>query len=166
MSTTAEHTRRPTQGARRWWALAGFAAAVLVAALVGNLAASNSSAEYARIELPAWAPPSWLFGPVWTILYVAIAVAGWLAWRRVGFGPALVAWVVQLVLNAAWTPLFFAANRYGLAFAEIVLLWLAIGATVLLFWRASRPAALLMLPYWAWVTFAAALNFAVWQLNS
>ncbi len=138
---------------------------MFAAAAVGSLAASNAAAGYASIEQPTWAPPPWLFGPVWTVLYVTIALAGWLAWRRVGFGPALVAWVVQLVLNAAWTPLFFAAGRYGLAFAEVVLLWLAIGATVLFFRRASRPAAALMLPYWAWVTFAAALNYSVWQLN-
>ncbi|GGM19038.1 MULTISPECIES: TspO/MBR family protein [Micromonospora] len=157
---------RPRSGARNWWALLGFGAAVLVAAVVGGLAASDASGEYANLNQPSWAPPSWLFGPVWTALYATIAVAGWLVWRRVGFGPATYAWIAQLVLNAAWTPLFFGAGRYGLAFAEIVLLWLTIGVTVALFWRAFRPAALLMLPYWAWVTFAAALNFSVWQLNS
>ena len=84
--------------------------------------------EYANLRQPGWAPPSWLFGPVWTLLYALIAVAGWLVWRRVGFGPALWAWTAQLVLNAIWTPLFFGAGAYGLAFAEIVLMWLAIGA--------------------------------------
>lgn len=80
--------------------------------------------------------------------------------------PALWAWTAQLVLNAIWTPLFFGAGRYGLAFAEIVLMWLAIGLTVVLFARVSRVAAALMLPYWAWVTFAAALNLSIWQLNN
>ena len=106
-----------------------------------------------------------MFGPVWTVLYIAIAVAGWLVWRRVGWGPALAVYAVQLALNAAWTPLFFGAGAYGLALVEILVMWLAIGATVVLFWRVSRPAALLLVPYWAWVTFATALNFAIWRLN-
>ncbi|GIJ11150.1 TspO/MBR family protein [Micromonospora andamanensis] len=164
MRTRAEQTRR--NGAGQWWALAGFAVAVVAAAAIGNLAASGAADQYANLDRPAWAPPSWLFGPVWTVLYVMIAVAAWLVWRRVGFGAALGAWAVQLVLNAAWTPLFFAGDRYGLAFVEIVLLWLAIGVTVLLFARVSRLAAVLLLPYWAWVTFAAALNYSIWQLNA
>ncbi|MER7335534.1 MULTISPECIES: TspO/MBR family protein [unclassified Micromonospora] len=157
---------RRTAGARQWWALLGFGAAVVVAAAIGGLGVRGTSAEYAALARPPWAPPSWLFGPVWTALYAMIAVAGWLVWRRVGFGPALGAWIAQLVLNAIWTPLFFGAGRYGLAFAEILLIWAAIGGTVLLFRRVSRPATLLMLPYWAWVTFAAALNFAIWRLNT
>ncbi|MGK5675165.1 TspO/MBR family protein [Micromonospora sp. URMC 106] len=158
--------RERTAGARRWWALLGFGAAVFVAAAIGGLGVRGTSAEYASLEQPSWAPPSWLFGPVWTALYAMIAVAGWLVWRRVGFGPALWSWIAQLVLNAVWTPLFFGAGRYGLAFAEILTMWVAIGVTVFLFWEVSRPATLLMLPYWAWVTFAAALNFAIWRLNS
>ncbi|TCB95777.1 tryptophan-rich sensory protein [Micromonospora zingiberis] len=165
MRMTTARTRRSTGGARRWWALAGFAVAVIAAAAVGNLAVSGAAAEYATLDRPGWAPPSWLFGPVWTVLYAMIAVAGWLVWRRVGFAPALIVWAMQLVLNAAWTPLFFGAGRYGLAFAEIVLLWLAIGATVLLFRRVHAVAAALLLPYWAWVTFAAALNYSIWRLN-
>ncbi|WBB54769.1 TspO/MBR family protein [Verrucosispora sp. WMMD573] len=164
MRTSVEQTRR--NGAGKWWALAGFAVAVLAAAVIGNLAASGAADQYANLDRPAWSPPSWLFGPVWSVLYVTMAVAAWLVWRRVGFGAALGAWAVQLVLNAAWTPLFFAGDRYGLALAEIVLLWLAIGVTVLLFARANRVAAVLLLPYWAWVTFAAALNYSIWQLNS
>ncbi|WP_433387192.1 TspO/MBR family protein [Micromonospora sp. KLBMP9576] len=155
-----------TGGARQWWALLGFGVAVAVAAAIGGLGVQGTTAEYASLEQPAWAPPSWLFGPVWSLLYAMIAVAGWLAWRRVGFGPALGAWLAQLVLNAIWTPLFFGAGRYGLAFVEILAMWVAIGVTVALFSRVSRPATLLMLPYWAWVTFAAALNFAIWRLNS
>ncbi|MDG4767385.1 tryptophan-rich sensory protein [Solwaraspora sp. WMMD406] len=143
-----------------------FVAMVAVAAAVGALAASGASSEYAGLEQPSWAPPSWLFSPVWTILYAMIAIAGFLVWRRHGVSVAVGAWVAQLALNAAWTPLFFGAGRYGLAFAEIVLLWLVIGVTVTLFWRISRVAAVLMLPYWAWVTFAAALNLAIWRLNA
>ncbi len=160
MSTEA--VRRPPGSP---WALAGFGVAVLVTAGIGGLAVSDAGGQYAALARPAWAPPAWLFGPVWTALYVMIAIAGWLAWRRAGFGPALLVYAVQLVLNAAWTPLFFGAGAYGWAFAEITLLWLAIGATVWLFARISRAAAWLLVPYWLWVTFAAALNFTIWQLN-
>jgi translocator protein len=158
--------RRPAPGGRRWWGLLGFAALVAVAAAVGAFAVTDPATEYADLVQPSWAPPSWLFSPVWTVLYVMIAIAGFLAWRRAGVGPAVGFWLAQLVLNAAWTPLFFGAGRYGLAFAEIALLWLLIAVTTVLFWRISRAAALLMLPYWAWVTFAAALNLAIWRLNS
>ncbi|MGV9215387.1 TspO/MBR family protein [Micromonospora sp. RB23] len=157
---------RPISGRRSRWALAAFAAAVFVAAAIGGLGVQGTSDEYASLRQPDWAPPSWLFGPVWTVLYALIAVAGWLVWRRVGFSPALWAWTAQLVLNAIWTPLFFGAGRYGLAFAEIVVMWLAIGLTVVLFARVSRVAAALLLPYWAWVTFAAALNLSIWRLNA
>ncbi|KAB1940400.1 tryptophan-rich sensory protein [Micromonospora sp. ALFpr18c] len=91
-------------GRRSWWALAGFAAAVFVAAAIGGLGVQGTSDEYASLRQPDWAPPSWLFGPVWTLLYALIAVAGWLVWRRVGFAGALWAWTAQLVLNAIWTP--------------------------------------------------------------
>jgi tryptophan-rich sensory protein len=143
-------------------ALVGFAVVVAAAALIGGLAAAGARREYAAVDQPAWAPPGWVFGPVWTVLYATIAVAGWLVWRRVGFAWPLVPYAVQLVLNAAWTPLFFGAGAYGWAAIEIVLLWLAIGVTVAAFWRTHRAGALLMLPYWAWVTYAATLNFAIW----
>ncbi len=163
---TIPGTVRPVdRPGRRWLALGAFAAAVTVAAAVGALGVQGTQAEYAGLEQPSWAPPSWLFGPVWTVLYAMVAVAGWLVWQRVGWGPALWAYAGQLVLNAAWTPLFFGAGRYGLAFVDIVLLWLAIGVTVVLFRRVSRPAAGLLVPYWMWVSYAAALNLAIWQLN-
>jgi tryptophan-rich sensory protein len=146
--------------------LAAFVAAVAVAAAVGALGVQGTASEYQQLQQPAWAPPSWLFGPVWTVLYVMIAVSGWLVWRRAGFGAALGLYTVQLVLNAIWTPLFFGAGRYGVAFADIVVLWLLIAATVLTFRRISRPAAALLLPYWAWVTYASALNLSIWVLNS
>jgi tryptophan-rich sensory protein len=154
--------RRP---ARPWLALAGFAAAVFVAAAIGGLGVSGTATEYQSLQQPAWAPPSWLFGPVWTVLYAMIALAGWLVWRRVGFTAPLWLYAAQLVLNAIWTPLFFGAGQYGLAFADIVLMWLLIGATVVSFWRVRRDAAVLLLPYWAWVTYASALNLAIWLLN-
>lgn len=163
---TFSGTVRRRTGGRRWRALLGFGAAVAAAAALGGLGVRGSTEKYARLEQPDWAPPPEVFGPVWTVLYAMIAVAGWLAWQRAGFGPALWAWTAQLVLNAAWTPLFFGAGRYGLAFAELALMWLAIGANVALFTRVSRPAAALLLPYWGWVTFAGALNFTVWRMNS
>ncbi|MEV0454125.1 TspO/MBR family protein [Catellatospora methionotrophica] len=159
---TVHLTRRP---AAQWWALAGFFAAVIVVAVLGGLAVARPADDYAALARPGWAPPSWLFGPVWTVLYAMIAVAGWLVWRRAGWGPALWVYTLQLVLNAIWTPLFFGAGLRGLAFADIVALWLAIGATVLLFSRISALAAWLLAPYWLWVTFASALNYAIWQLN-
>jgi tryptophan-rich sensory protein len=164
--TVAQHRSTRRTGAARWWALALFVSAVTIAAAIGGLGVQGTATEYHQLRQPGWAPPSWLFGPVWTVLYAAIAVAGWLAWQRVGFGVPLLLYTAQLILNAIWTPLFFGAGQYGLAFVDIAVLWLLIGATVVLFWRISRPAAVLLLPYWAWVTFAAALNLSIWLLNT
>ena len=126
---------------------------------------AGTAAEYQGLEQPSWAPPSWLFGPVWTVLYVLIAVAGWLVWRRTGWSAALTVYAVQLVLNAAWTPIFFGFGRYGLALVDIVVLWALIGVTIALFRPVSRAAAAMLLPYWAWVTFATALNAWIWRAN-
>lgn len=145
--------------------LVPFGVAVAVAALVGGLGVAGTAEEYRSLDQPPWAPPSWLFGPVWTVLYAMIAVAGWLVWRRAGWTHALTAYAVQLVLNAIWTPIFFGAGQYGLALADIVVLWVMIGVTVLLFRPISRPAMYLLLPYWAWVSFATALNAAIWHAN-
>jgi translocator protein len=149
----------------RWWALAAFALAVTVAAAIGGLGVAGTAGEYRSLRQPSWAPPSWLFGPVWTVLYAMIAVAGWLVWQRTGFTAPLRLYSAQLILNAIWTPLFFGAGQYGLAFGDIAALWLLIGATVVAFWRVRRTAALLLLPYWLWVTYAGALNLAIWLLN-
>lgn len=162
----AHRRRQPPSGTlANLVGLAVFAVVVAVVALVGSLAATGSPREYAALDRPGWAPPAWLFGPVWTVLYVTIAVAGWLVWRRTGMDVVLVPYAVQLVLNAAWTPLFFGAGAYGLAAIEIVLLWLAIGATVVVFRRVHAGAAWLLLPYWVWVTYAAALTVAIWWRN-
>lgn len=123
---------------------------------------------YFNLNQPAWNPPAWLFGPVWTALYTMMAVAAWLVWRRGGFAAQrlpLVSFLIQLALNAAWTPLFFGLRMPGLAFAEILLLGLAIAWTMATFWRASRLAAGLLAPYLAWVIFAAVLNGALWRMN-
>lgn len=123
---------------------------------------------YETLQKPAWNPPAWVFGPAWTLLYVMMAVAAWRVWRVGGWRAqrgALVLFVVQWALNALWTPLFFGLHRPDIAFAEIVALWCVLALTVRAFWRVERLAGALLLPYWAWVTFAAALNFTLWQLN-
>jgi tryptophan-rich sensory protein len=162
---TTDLASRPSTPARTRLALLGFGLAVVLAALVGVLGVAGTAAEYRSLDQPSWAPPSWLFGPVWTVLYIMIAVAGWLVWRRTGWTRALTVYAVQLVLNAIWTPIFFGFGRYGLALADIVALWVLIGVTVWMFRPVSRVATGLLLPYWAWVTFATALNAAIWSAN-
>jgi benzodiazapine receptor len=123
---------------------------------------------YPALRKPAWTPPGWLFGPVWTVLYVSMGVAAWLVWTKAGLRSAAVAlalFALQLALNAAWTPVFFGLHRPGTAFGVIVALWAAIVAATAAFWQVRPVAGLLMLPYLAWVTFAAALNFAIWRMN-
>lgn len=124
---------------------------------------------YAQLDRPEWTPPDWLFGPVWILLYAAMAVSAWLVWRQAGFfaaRPALVCYAIQLGLNAAWSWLFFGLQRPDLAFAGIVMLWLSILMTIILFARIRSLAAWLLAPYLAWVTFAAVLNYSIWRLNS
>ncbi|MDQ6526658.1 TspO/MBR family protein [Nocardioides sp. LHD-245] len=162
MSTTSAPTSGP---ARDVLALLPFVAAVAAVAVLGGLAAGSSAQTYRALDLPPFAPPSWLFGPVWTVLYVMIAVAGWLAWRAGAGVPGLAAWVAQLLLNLAWTPLFFAADRYGWALVDIAALLVAIVAVIALFARVSRAAAWLLAPYLLWVGFATALNAAIVILN-
>lgn len=151
--------------ARRWWTLAPFVAAVTVVAGVGGLAASGSQATYRALELPPYAPPSWLFGPVWSVLYLLIGVAGWLLWRDRGWDRTLWLWTAQLVLNLAWTPLFFAADLYTVALVEILVLDAAVATLVVWAWRGTRTAAWLLVPYLAWVLFATALNAGIVVLN-
>jgi len=123
---------------------------------------------YDALKKPTWNPPGWIFGPIWTVLYAMMAVAAWLVWRRGGFTVhrrPLALFLAQLVLNALWTPLFFGLRLPGVAFVEIVLLWLAILATLVAFRPVSRAAAWLLVPYLAWVSFAAVLNGTLWRLN-
>ena len=126
-------------------------------------------AWYAALSKPAWNPPNAIFAPVWSVLYGLMAVAAWLVWRRAGFsgaGAALGLFAVQLILNALWSYLFFGRHQPGLAFGDIVVLWVAILSVVLLFLRVDRVAGALLLPYLAWVGFAAYLNFTLWRLNA
>jgi translocator protein len=125
-------------------------------------------AWYAQLQKPSFNPPAWVFAPVWTALYVLMAVAAWLVWRerrRAQVYPALALFIVQLGLNAAWTWIFFGWQRPGAALLEILALWLALLATLLAFRRVRRTAGLLLWPYLLWVSFAAALNFQFWRLN-
>jgi tryptophan-rich sensory protein len=139
-----------------------------VAALGSALTATSLRDWYQELEKPAWNPPDRVFGPVWTTLYLMIAVAGWLVWRRAPWaevrGP-LGVYGLQLGLNLAWSGLFFGLRSPGLGVAGIVALWAAIVATVVAFSRRSRIATVLMLPYLAWVTFASWLNYTIWRLN-
>lgn len=124
---------------------------------------------YAQLQKPAWTPPNWLFGPVWTVLYTLMAVAAWLVWQQGGWAAqrwALGAFLLQLLFNGLWSPLFFGLRKPGLAFADIGLLWLALLATLILFWKVRPLAGALLVPYLVWVTFAAALNFTLWRLNA
>ena len=148
-----------------WVVLPRFLAAVAVVAIVGGLAAGSAAQTYRALELPPFAPPSWLFGPVWTVLYVAMAVAAWLVWRESGWNRALTLWSVQLVLNLAWTPLFFSAGWYAAALVDIGALLVLVALTIVAAARSSRLAAGLLVPYLAWVAFATALNAAIVVLN-
>lgn len=145
------------------WLILTFAAAAL-----GAVASAQAKTFYLQLVRPEWAPPGWLFAPVWTALYLMMAIAAWLVWREHGFrraGGALTLFVVQLAANAVWTWLFFVWHQGALAFTEILLLWLLIAGTIAAFWRLHVFAVVLLLPYLAWVSFASALTWATWQLN-
>jgi tryptophan-rich sensory protein len=156
-------TSHSPSGRKQVFALIGF----VVLAFLAPAASVGISAYgwYRTLALPAWAPPGWVFGPVWTLLYLLMGIAAWGVWRRRGWGCELGLWVVQLALNAAWTPIFFGLHQPGWACVEIVALWVAIAVTVRAFRRVVAWAGWLMSPYLAWVTFATALNFAIWWLN-
>ncbi|MFL0503377.1 TspO/MBR family protein [Kocuria rhizophila] len=155
----------PTRGGRSWLSLIPFVLLVAAVAALGGLASSNAQEVYGNLELPFFAPPAWLFGPAWAVFYTLIAVAGWLVFRARGFSFPLYLWAAQLVLNALWTPLFFGAELYWLAFVDIATLWVAVVWCVAVFWKVNRLAAGLMVPYLGWVTFAAALNLGIALLN-
>lgn len=157
------HSRISTASGLVVW----LAVCFLVAA-VGATASSQAGTFYAELIRPDWAPSAAVFGPVWTMLYAMMAVAAWLVWksRETGLaGIALTFFVLQLVLNGLWSWLFFSWKQGALSFLDIVFLWISIVATLALFWRVRLLAGLLLVPYLVWVTFAAALNYQIWQLN-
>jgi tryptophan-rich sensory protein len=146
--------------------LAGWLVATFAAAWIGSR--YMPGAWYASLTKPSWNPPNAIFGPVWTVLYVLMAVAAWLVWRKAGFsgaGAALSLFIVQLALNALWSYLFFGQHRPDLAFLDIIALWAVILVVAALFWRVDPVAGGLMVPYLAWVSFASYLNFVLWRLN-
>ncbi len=155
--------------ARSALVLLAFVALCFGAVLVGSAFTQPSVPEwYASLVKPSFTPPSWLFGPVWSVLYLAMAVAGWLVWRRKresSVALPLALFGGQLVLNALWSILFFGIRAPGLALVEILTLWAAIFATLLCFWRISTLAGWFLVPYLAWVSFAMILNFEIWRLN-
>ncbi len=148
--------------------LIGWLVMSFVASAVGAVASIQAKSFYSQLAQPTWAPPSSLFGPVWTVLYALMAIAAWLVWRSGGFHAnriALSFFLGQLALNALWSWLFFAWHLGALSFADIVLLWVLIVATLVSFWRVRPLAGALLIPYLLWVGFASVLNYSVWQLN-
>lgn len=143
--------------------LAVFLALVAAVSLTGQTYLPG--AWYETLAKPEWTPPNWLFPPVWAGLYVLIALAGWRVYEREGFGPALAVWLIGLALNCAWSVLMFGQHRIGLAALDIAALWVTILAFIALTWRTSRIASLLFVPYLVWVSYAVALNVAIYQLN-
>ena len=139
-----------------------------LAAIGGAVTAKAAGEFYGMLQKPSWAPPGWLFGPAWTVLYILMGVAAWRVWRDAGFSGAkveLAFYAVQLVLNMAWSYFFF-VRRTGLgATVEVVCLWVSILVTLMLFWRRDTVAGVLFVPYLTWVTFATALTVAVWRRN-
>ena len=143
------------------WLLLAFAAAA-----IGAIASVDAAAFYEQLNKPAWAPPAWLFGPVWSALYSLMGVSAWLVWRSPGSRKrALGLFLAQLAANALWSWLFFAWHRGALAALEVLVLLALIVCTVIAFWRNSRLAAALLVPYLLWVGFASLLTWSVWQRN-
>jgi translocator protein len=145
----------------------GWLALIFGAAWVGSRFLPDE--WYQQLSKPDWNPPNWLFAPVWTVLYILMAISAWLVWRRYGIAGAVVPlalFVLQLILNAAWTWLFFGLHRPGTALIDIMVLWVVIVATLISFWRLEPLAGVLLLPYLAWVTFASVLNWTILRLNS
>ena len=160
MSVAASPRPRSTLGL-----LVSLAACFGAAGLGGYWTSMGLGPWFDGLRKPGWNPPAWAFGPVWSLLYLGMAIAAWRVWRVDGWGRPLALFGAQLALNAGWTGLFFALKRPGLALVEIIVLWLTIAATTRAFARRDTTAAVLLLPYLAWVAFAGALNAAIWRLN-
>ncbi|EFJ15508.1 hypothetical protein SELMODRAFT_180321 [Selaginella moellendorffii] len=155
-----------------WGAILGLIVAIAIPVAGGfagaKFGAGGDSPWYRQLNKPPWTPPSWVFPVMWTTLYILMGIASWLVWKDGGFkrhALPLAIYIVQLILNFAWTPIFFGYHRFDFAFAEIVLLWLAILATIILFWPVSHAAAYLLIPYILWVTLAASINLYVLIYN-
>ena len=156
--------------AQRW---IGLIVILIVCQATGGLGAIATTPQidtwYAQLNKPSWNPPPWVFGPVWTTLFVLMGIAAWLVWKQGGFKAArlpLSLFGMQLLLNLAWSWIFFHFHAMGIAFFELLALWVAIAACIATFWNKSKVGAMLLLPYLAWVSFAGLLNFTLWQLNA
>ena len=152
----------------RWGALGLLLLVTASAALIGGMASVRAADFYRQLSKPAWAPPAQIFGPVWSVLYLLMAIAAWLVVRSRGWPrarPAMALYLIQLGFNALWTWLFFRWQLGGIALLEILALWALVVLTAATFWRTRRLAGLLLLPYLVWITFAAALTYEVWRRN-
>lgn len=170
MATEVMNTNTKTPGAHHpLTVFAGLMGWLVLCFAAASLGAFFMPGEwYASLRKPTWNPPGWVFGPVWSALYTLMAVSAWMVWKRGGWGQQprpLMVFLTQWVLNALWSPLFFGWHRPGWAFAEILVLWLAIVWTIREFWRVHRTAAVLLVPYLAWVSFASVLNGTLWLSN-
>ncbi|WP_447895388.1 TspO/MBR family protein [Vreelandella sp. GE22] len=145
--------------------LIGWLVLAYIAAAIAAVASINAADFYESLQQPAWAPPAWLFGPMWTTLYGLMGIAAWLAWREPRHRPALTMFLVQLALNALWTWLYFVWQLGMIAFIGVVALWVLILITLVKFWRLQPLAGVLLVPYLAWVGLACALTWSTWQLN-
>jgi benzodiazapine receptor len=166
MTTANSSADKPLSAGQSAIAFVGSLAVVFAAASVGSQYLPGE--WYASLRRPALTPPNWIFGPVWTALYLMMGIAAGLVIRQAGWRrclPAIGLFLMQLALNAAWSYLFFGLKQPGAALVDIGLLWLAIGATIFAFARWSKLAAALLVPYWLWVSFASYLNFEFWRLN-
>jgi len=149
--------------------LAGIVILCFLTGAFGSLFTSRSIATwYKQLYKPPFQPPNWVFGPVWSFLYLSMAVSFWIVWRkRASMNIKPLAWLffIQLFLNASWTPLFFALHQIAPAFFVIVILTILVGTYTLRSWKASKPASFLFLLYWMWLCFASYLNFTIWMWN-
>jgi benzodiazapine receptor len=138
------------------------------AAGIGTIASSKAGIFYQQLIRPEWTPPSWLFAPVWTILYLLMGIDAWLVWRVQGFRAARISlslYIIQLAVNALWTWLFFIWRQGQISFIEIIILWILILCTLIAFWRVRMINGILLIPYLAWVSFATVLTYVTWKLN-
>jgi len=154
----------------QWLGLVVFLVICFAAAGIGGaITTPKIGTWYATLVKPSWNPPNWIFGPVWSALYLGMAVAAWSVWRQDGFAGAklpLTLFGVQLALNVLWSCIFFGLEMPGVAFIEVLLFWASIAITMVAFWQRTRIAGILFVPYLAWVSFASVLNFTIWRLNT
>lgn len=167
-ATGYEHAVSPFSAKKQALGLVTWILVCFAFSALGAAASIQARSFYGALTRPDWAPPGWLFGPVWTVLYLLMAIAAWTVWRRGGFAAnrlGLSLFVIQLAFNALWTWMFFAWQLGALAVVEVLLLWALIATVIVVFYRKKALAGLLLAPYLLWVSFASALTYSLWQLN-